>query len=176
MSQPLIAKPLLAVLLLTGVVSIVLTQRTDTSAADATTDLLPDQSRIPVATSATGPVLPVAPQMPWLRKTVPVLTLAHDEKPAVLALPPPPSVPPPVMLPPPPPPAPTAPQPGFSYLGRMVDDGTTTVFISSGDTIKAVVVGTNIDNDWQLESASSKTLKLRYLPLNETKVLPLSLR
>jgi hypothetical protein len=104
---------------------------------------------------------------PWVRKVVPI---AVEPAPPVVTVLPPPVV---AMAPPAPPPAPVAPAPDFTYLGRIIEADKTMVFLATGDNFKAVAVGAMIDSDWRLEGVSATALKLRYLPLNERKDLPI---
>lgn len=73
---------------------------------------------------------------------------------------PPPSMP---VASPPPPSAPPIP---FTYLGRMVDAGVTTVFLTDRQRNLAVKVGEVIDNNYKLEQITDSSLTLTYLPLN----------
>ena len=169
MTQPLISKPLLSMLLLTAVASIVLSQRPDTQSSGADAELL--ANRAPAGNVAAMSAPREKTQPLWLRKAVPILTAVRNTHPLPPAPPPPPPMM--VMTTPPPPPKPTAPAPDFTYLGRMMDAGTITVFLASGENFKAVTVGGKINADWELEGIGKKALKLRYLPLNENKELSL---
>ena len=65
-----------------------------------------------------------------------------------------------------PPPAPSAPPLPFTYLGRMVDGGVTTVFLASPQGNLVAKAGDVIQNQYRLEQVTDTSLTLIYLPLN----------
>jgi hypothetical protein len=75
--------------------------------------------------------------------------------------------------PPPPPPPPQAPPLPFTYMGRWIERGETTVMIASGNRNFTVREGEKIDPTYLLEKVDADKLVIRYLPLDETQVLPL---
>jgi len=79
----------------------------------------------------------------------------------------------PVAAPPPPPPAPTAPALPFTYLGRMVDAGVTTVFLAQQHVSLAVKTGDTINNVYRVDQITDTTVSLTYLPLNAKQQLNL---
>lgn len=79
-------------------------------------------------------------------------------------------VPPAVALPPAPPSAPPLP---FVYIGRMVDEDVTTVFIANQQRNLAVKVGDTIDNVYRVEKIADNSMTLIYIPLNAQQQLSL---
>ncbi len=107
---------------------------------------------------------------PWLR-TAAALPEAPEPPP-----PPPPPAPAPPAPPPaivPPPPKPVAPDPPFTYLGRIDQDGRSHVFLGLGADPRVVEVGEAVDAQWKVEKADPTQLVLRYLPLNEIRIVAL---
>ena len=80
-----------------------------------------------------------------------------------------------VVLPPPkkptPPPPPSAPPLPFIYIGKMIDDGVTTVFVSKQNRNYELKVGTIIDNTYRVDSITNRTATLTYLPLSITQTM-----
>ncbi len=76
--------------------------------------------------------------------------------------------PPPKALPPPPPTAPPLP---FAYLGRMVEDGRTTVFLTWQDRNYAVKAGDTLDGTYRIDEIDAGSVTLTYLPLNVQQTL-----
>jgi hypothetical protein len=79
---------------------------------------------------------------------------------------------------PPPPPVsaraperPTAPPLPFSFFGRLVDDGTTVVFLNRQDDIYAVKAGDTIDGAYRIEEINGSAVVLTYLPLKQRQTL-----
>ena len=75
----------------------------------------------------------------------------------------------PRYVPPPPPQAPPLP---FAYLGRMVDDGQTTVFLVRQDRNYIVRLGDTLDGAYRVDSIEEHKLVLTYLPLGAEQTLP----
>jgi hypothetical protein len=73
---------------------------------------------------------------------------------------------------PPPPPPPQAPPLPFTYVGRLVEDRDTTVFLASGERNLIVKPGEVIDNLYKLEEVGERALVLTYLPLSQRQSLP----
>ena len=73
-------------------------------------------------------------------------------------------------LPPPPPQAPPLP---FAYLGKLVEDTTTTVFLARQDRNYIVRAGDTIDGTYRVERIGDDGLVLTYLPLKIQQTLPL---
>ena len=77
-------------------------------------------------------------------------------------------VPPPVLAQKPkPPPLP------FTYSGRMIEDGGTTVFLVQQGRNQPVHSGDLLDNTWRVDAIGATTMTLTYLPLNESQTLAL---
>ncbi|MEW6120845.1 MAG: hypothetical protein AB1593_12235 [Pseudomonadota bacterium] len=81
---------------------------------------------------------------------------------------PPPPPPPPPYVPPPPPQAPALP---FAYMGRWLEGGETTWYLTRGSLPLAVRTGQVLDGVWRLEEARAGMLNFTYLPLNQTRSL-----
>ena len=76
------------------------------------------------------------------------------------------------LEPPAPPPPPAAPNPPFSYLGKLENTPKgTTFFLSENNKVYAVVAGDNIDNVWPLDVETATSLTLTYLPLGQQQTL-----
>lgn len=80
---------------------------------------------------------------------------------------------PPPPPPPMPPPKPVAPPLPFTFIGRMIEEGQTAVFVSIQDRNQVLRVGDVIQNVWRVDSIDPTSMKLTYLPLNENKYLSL---
>jgi hypothetical protein len=76
--------------------------------------------------------------------------------------------PPPKALPPPPPAPPPLP---FTYMGRMVEEGKTTVFLTKQDRSHAAKVGDTIDGTYRVDNIDASGVTLTYLPLNMQQTL-----
>lgn len=71
--------------------------------------------------------------------------------------------PPPKALPPPPPMAPPLP---FSYMGKMLEDGRTTVFLTRQNRNFVVSAGDTIESTYRVDEIGAHSMTLTYLPLN----------
>jgi hypothetical protein len=74
---------------------------------------------------------------------------------------------------PPPPPPPQAPPLPFSYMGKLAEGNTTTVFLTTGDRNLVVRPGDVIDNNYRLEEVTDTTVVLTYLPLTVKQTIPI---
>jgi hypothetical protein len=74
-------------------------------------------------------------------------------------------VPPPA--PPPPPPPPRAPKLPFTFLGRMVEQGKTVVFLNRAQETFTVSAGESFAGTYRVEEIGADTIVLIYLPLKE---------
>lgn len=81
---------------------------------------------------------------------------------------PPPPPPPPPYVPPPPPQAPPLP---YAYMGRWLDAGETTWYLTRGNQPVSVRPGQVLDGVWRLEPVTAGMLNFTYLPLNQTRSL-----
>jgi len=72
-------------------------------------------------------------------------------------------------LPPPPPQAPPLP---FAYMGKLVEDATTTVFLSRQDRNYVVRAGDTIEGTYRVERVADDGLVVTYLPLKIQQTLP----
>ena len=78
-----------------------------------------------------------------------------------------------LAVPAPPPPPPQAPPLPFTYMGRLSEDRTTTVFLTLGDRNLVVKAGDTIDNTYKLEEVGESAIVLTYLPMNQRQTLPI---
>lgn len=79
-------------------------------------------------------------------------------------------VPPPPPKPGPPPP-PTPPPLPFKYMGKLLEEGKLTVFISNQDRNYAVKDGDTIEGAYRVERVDSQQVLFTYLPLNMQQTL-----
>jgi hypothetical protein len=79
-------------------------------------------------------------------------------------------VPPPPPKPTPPPPPAPPPLP-FKYLGKLLDDGKLTVFISNQDKNYAVKAGDTLEGAYRVDSVEAQRVLFTYLPLNMQQTL-----
>ena len=83
---------------------------------------------------------------------------------------------PPPPLPPPPPPAPPpaplrAPTLPFAFIGKQLDSGQWTVFLSQQTRTYTVKAGDTIESTYRVDSISPPTLTMTYLPLAQSQTL-----
>lgn len=71
--------------------------------------------------------------------------------------------PPPKLLPPPPPSAPPLP---FVYMGKLIEDGLLTVFLTRQERNYVVKAGDTLDGVYKVEEVNPRMMTLVYLPLN----------
>jgi hypothetical protein len=72
----------------------------------------------------------------------------------------------------PPPPRPQAPPLPFAYMGKLVEDAATTVFLARQDRNYIVRAGDTIDGTYRVEKVADDAVELVYLPLNARQTLP----
>lgn len=68
---------------------------------------------------------------------------------------------------------PVAPHPGFRYLGRMMRDDATWIFLGLGEDTYALQPGQTFDGQWRLDAVRADRLELTYLPLKSPQTLRL---
>lgn len=122
-----------------------------------------------VTKSARSAVAPAAP--PALTTTEPRVRLASTRTnlfPEQTWFVPPPPPPPPPYVPPPPPQAPALP---YAYMGRWLEGGETTWYLTRGGVPLAVRAGQVLDGSWRLDAVRAGALDFTYLPLNQTRSL-----
>ena len=196
MTHALLSKPLFALLLITGVTSLVIALEPATHDAPSSDDLLSDQTQRLTTHAASTTAkhadssAPASTQhlAPWQRQLFqfkPSKSVKHT-----------PSMAAPVVSPPPvsqqvpinnlatasnnlpnndASPAPSyAPNMPFTYLGRLVRDDKTTLFFNYQEQYIAIKEGEQIEKDWQLEQVTNDTAFIRYLPTKQVKQLSLS--
>lgn len=71
---------------------------------------------------------------------------------------------------------PVAPPLPFAYLGRIEEDGATTVYLRRGDNVVLAQPHKAIDSTYLLEEAGADRLVFVYLPLQQQQVLSLGAR
>ena len=79
-------------------------------------------------------------------------------------------VPPPPPKPEPPPPPAPPPLP-FRYMGKLLEEGKLTVFISNQDRNYAVKAGDTIEGSYRVERIDPQQVQFTYLPLNMQQTL-----
>jgi hypothetical protein len=70
--------------------------------------------------------------------------------------------------------APVVPMPPplpFTYIGQMIEDGRSKVFLQEGSTLHAVVEGDLLGRSYQVLGIESNRINLLYLPLNMTQTI-----
>jgi hypothetical protein len=72
----------------------------------------------------------------------------------------------------PPPPPPQAPVLPFAYMGKLVEDTTTTVFLARQDRNYIVRAGDTIDGTYRVEKVGDDAVEFVYLPLKAKQTLP----
>lgn len=70
-----------------------------------------------------------------------------------------------------PPPPPSAPPLAFTFLGRMVDRGEVTIFLSKGGRQYTVKVNDVLDDTYRVDRITATDTVLTYLPLNTQQTL-----
>lgn len=78
-----------------------------------------------------------------------------------------------VAPPPPPLPEPVAPPLPFRYLGQLVEDGQTLVFIDHQGRNLTIKVGDHIDGRYAVEAIDGGKVVFVYLPLKQQQTLPI---
>ena len=66
----------------------------------------------------------------------------------------------------PPPPAPSAPFLPFTFLGRMVENDSTVIFLSKQDQSYSVKINSVLDKDYRVDMINNDQVVFTYLPLN----------
>lgn len=72
-----------------------------------------------------------------------------------------------------PPPPPMAPPLPFAYIGKLAEEGNTTVFLALGERNLAVKPGDVIDNMYRLEGVNDNAVMLTHLPTGMQQSLPI---
>jgi hypothetical protein len=80
----------------------------------------------------------------------------------------PPSAPVETVVVPPPPSAPPIP---YTFIGRLSEADSTTVFLATGDRNLVVKPGDVIDNSYRVDAVTDNAVSLTYLPLNVRQTL-----
>jgi hypothetical protein len=68
---------------------------------------------------------------------------------------------------------PTAPALPFAYIGKVIEDGKLTVFLSRGGESYSVAPGDTIGPDYRVDAVSDAEIPFTYLPLKTKQKLPL---
>ena len=69
--------------------------------------------------------------------------------------------------------APSAPPLPFTYIGRLIQDGKTEVFVVRGDELISIAPGQNIDAQYRVDAISEARIAFTYLPLRTRQSLEL---
>lgn len=85
-------------------------------------------------------------------------------------LPPPPPAPK-IAIPPPPPPVPMAPAFPYTFMGRMIENGTTTLYLSRQDQSYSVKLNDVLENNYRVDKIDNDQVIFTYLPLNTQQVM-----
>lgn len=154
-----ISKFMFLMLTVTGVTSILLLLQP--------TPLLNIQTNIVAASEIAAVDKKTTPSsliVSWVRKPTPEWKLPNEKKDvkkttAIAQL----EVAPVVIAPP----KPSAPNPPFSFLGKMIDNERSFVFLSDGINPIVVSKGDIIRKVWRVEKITPTFVELNYLPLDE---------
>lgn len=87
-----------------------------------------------------------------------------NEDPFVAKLPPP--RPPPPYVPPPPPPEPVAPALPFTFMGRMVENDRTILFLSKQNESYSAKLNDVLEREYRIDKIDNDQVTFTYLPLN----------
>jgi hypothetical protein len=157
-----ISKPLLALLLASTVLSLLVLMQPESATQGSAADDLLAERRTASSVSAFDKL------QPWRRKPheIPQEHLGQGFVP-----PPPPPLPPPPPVVVVAPPKPEAPQVSFTYLGRIVRDGRTYIFLGIGEDVQVAAVGDTVEGVWRIEGVTEHGVEFKYLPLNESRQL-----
>lgn len=72
-----------------------------------------------------------------------------------------------------PPPEPIAPPLPYNYLGKIMEDGKTVIFLGKQDNNYSVRIGETLDGLYRLDEISDQAVTLVYLPLSKKQMLPI---
>jgi hypothetical protein len=92
-----------------------------------------------------------------------------ESDPFVAKLPPSPS--PKIATTPPPPPVPMAPPFPYTFMGRMVENDTTTLFLTKQDQSYSVKLNGVLENNYRVDKIDNDQVIFTYLPLNTQQVM-----
>lgn len=67
--------------------------------------------------------------------------------------------------------APSAPPLPFTYIGKLIQDGRTEVFVLRGDELISIAAGQKIDAHYQVDWISDARIAFTYLPLKSRQML-----
>lgn len=74
--------------------------------------------------------------------------------------------PPPKPQPPPPPPPPSAPPLPYTYIGKLIDGGKLSIFLSKQDRNFIIKEGDTLEGTYRVEHITPSNITLTYIPLN----------
>ena len=69
--------------------------------------------------------------------------------------------------------APEAPPLPFRYIGHMVEDGKTHLFLAFGEEAITARIGEKVASQWRVDRITEQEVQLTYLPLKQKQSLPL---
>lgn len=149
----------------------------------ATSLVVGNDSQPEGATAAVAPPRAKSTAAPTTDKALPTVDLKALSRPLGTAIadnlfyvPPPPAPPPQPASPPPrvvetPPPKPTAPALPFTFIGRLVDKGATTIFVGHNGQSLSLKQGDTAAGVYRVESITESEIVFLYEPLAERQVL-----
>jgi hypothetical protein len=70
-----------------------------------------------------------------------------------------------------PPPKPTAPPLPFTYLGKVIDEGKTLVFVARADENYALEAGQTVAGTYRVDKITDSTVTFTYLPMKTRQTL-----
>ena len=79
--------------------------------------------------------------------------------------------PPPPPAPPPPPPVPVAPAFPYTFMGRMIENDTTTLFLTKQNQSYSVKLNSVLENNYRVDKIDNEQVIFTYLPLNTQQIL-----
>ena len=70
--------------------------------------------------------------------------------------------------------APSAPALPFRYIGKLVANGKTEVFVMRGDELISIAAGQNIDAEYRVDAITESSIAFTYLPLRTRQSIDLA--
>jgi hypothetical protein len=59
----------------------------------------------------------------------------------------------------------------FAYMGKIIDDGKLTIFLTRDDKTYAISAGETIDNEYKVNSISPQRVEFTYIPLGQKQTM-----
>ena len=70
--------------------------------------------------------------------------------------------------------APSAPPLPFRYVGKLIANGATEVFVMRGDELISIAVGQKVDGEYRVEAITESSIAFTYLPLKTRQSIDLA--